>query len=251
MDLDKHRGATLGLSALGWILSGAAIGFGLQLWGEHVAPWLAGAGAGEICAVQDEAFMPVDRFGEFVEAVDSTMNTSPYGGVALEAPLKQSYRQGRVKGAISSAALRPEYKQENDALARSLGYIPGDLPLLPLVGAVVRETPGLLEVYQANEVFSSGEAVALALAAARTSNSSFVVPPEEHLLKLGDETALFEESPRDDDQQRRVVAITRWGDIIMSLTLKGGRDVTLQEASAYSQEAFARLQSACEGKSQI
>lgn len=231
--------------AAGWVLVGIAIGFTLRLlWNETIADDGGNLAAPSTCATKDGAFLRADEYGDFVEVVDRLMTRSPYHGLGPDAPLVKPYVEGRLRGVVAAIAYGLPYKQENDAMKQRFHYEGEDL-LLPLSGSIVRDTPGLLEAYQVNEVFASDDAAGLVLASARSSKESGVISTPQTIASLGDDRLAFAVSPPNPDEENSVGVVVRWGRVISIFSFKGGDGLLLDQVINYVQEGFSRLSAVC------
>lgn len=229
------------------MLTGTAIGFGLRLlWNETIADRGGERTGSTTCATQEEAFQRANEYGDFVEITDELMNHSPYHGLGPDAPLVKPYLQGRIKGAVASIAYQAPYKQENDALKQSLGY-EGEGLLVPLSGSVVRDNPGLLEVYQTNDVFTSEDGAITVLRGARESNESGQIPEANVTVSVGDEMAVFEIPADSPDQETFVGVVVRWRSIVSTFAFQGGANLTAEQVMKYVERGFSRVMTACTG----
>ena len=84
------------------------------------------------CFMRGDAFLTSRDLGAFTQFVDVTYHSSPFHRRAgTKPPLVSEFRISRIKGFITNLALHGQYRKENDALARSLGYKVGTWPLAP------------------------------------------------------------------------------------------------------------------------
>jgi hypothetical protein len=110
------------------------------------------------CALSDASFLPVGDFGSFVQYVSSQSKTPRYTGLGsgTSAPLwVRTFVGSRFVGALANRSLQSPFIEQERQQAAALGYNATKWPLTPLEGNVVQQTPGLLEVYQTHNAFSS------------------------------------------------------------------------------------------------
>ena len=100
--------------------------------------------------MRGDAFLTSRDLGAFTQFVDVTYHSSPFHRRAgTKPPLVSAFRISRIKGFITNLALHGQYRKENDALARSLGYKVGTWPLVPLQGIIVRDHPDMWRTHAA------------------------------------------------------------------------------------------------------
>jgi hypothetical protein len=86
----------------------------------------------------------------FKQITSSTFLQSPMRGVE-----NTTFLQGATVGFITEKAFRQPYLAEERAQEKALKYPPMSMPLVPLHGQIVANTPGLLEVYETVAAYSS------------------------------------------------------------------------------------------------
>jgi hypothetical protein len=135
--------------------------------------------------------------------VDSDLPVIGRGSAPGESPptFVTDYETGHITGYLSDIAVYGPYRTQLDAAASSLGYSIGKWPLVPLVGQVVKDNPGLLEVYVEVRAFKSDAGANSWLSSLGGSYSladyKVVPPPNQHVAlavegTLGQDDGLHE-----------------------------------------------------------
>ena len=117
------------------------------------------------------------------------------GSAPGESPplFEANYLAGHITGYLSDVAVYGPYRTQLDAAASSLGYSIGKWPLVPLVGQVVKDNPGLLEVYVEVRAFKSDAGAnswLSSLAGSYALADYKVVPPPDNNVALAVEGTL-------------------------------------------------------------
>ncbi|MGH7686784.1 MAG: hypothetical protein ACREN2_08210 [Candidatus Dormibacteria bacterium] len=110
------------------------------------------------CALETSAFLPASALSGFTQIVDLHLSGAPIkGGAPGATPMLavSDFASGRMIGYLSNEAIDGPDRAQEDALSRSLGHPPGRFPEVPLSGAIVRDSPGLLEAYEFALVYHS------------------------------------------------------------------------------------------------
>lgn len=110
------------------------------------------------CTLDASGFLPASALPGFTQMLDQHLSAAPIkGGVpgAAQGLAVTDFSVGRVVGYLSDEAIDGPDRAQEDAYARSLGYPTGRIPLVPLSGPIVRDSPGLLEVYESVLVYHS------------------------------------------------------------------------------------------------
>lgn len=224
---------------------GMGLGFG---WHFVIRGWLyEEANNTELlsCAMRDSAFVPASSYGNFIEAVDSSL---PRFGQSSAPSSYTVLPESRGMGFFSAVALQSPYIEENEAYARSWGYLPGEIPFLPLTGSIVANVGGLLEVYQVNRMFPSEDAAGHWMKVRRISKADALVLEEEFPTVAGDEMLGWETEPQAAGQEKLVGVSTRVDAITLNFRFQGGAELTLAKVVPYVVDALARVQATCRGE---
>ena len=164
------NGARIGLSAAVLFLT-ALVAFLVAL---AVSNQPSGASIGRVnssptipmpCAVQPQTLLASTDLIGFRTQVNGAMGLPPIStrpGVP-SSDLPAAYRTfvtGKLVGYVIEKAYQEPYLGLSQAHQRKLGYPVTETPELPLQGQIVDDTPGILEAYQLNTVYSSQEGAA-------------------------------------------------------------------------------------------
>ena len=203
-----------------------------------------------ICATDDRSFITTADLRGFTQSVDQRYLHPPGFWRNPSIPFVRTFAQARLKGYISNLALTGPFRSEEDAYAKSLGYKVGNLPLVPLHGAIVARTSGVLEVYQTNWEFTSVDG-------ARSWFDNLRNPPQEtgqpqrQVLPFagGDGAYVFVSSmgPDDGRNERLVGVDVLEGPTVIEMNVQGGATMPAQDGLDLGKKAFARLTSVCSG----
>lgn len=217
------------------------------------------------CATTDGAFLLATSLPQaFVVAVDERFVESPLlehrplGGGPDPAAIAD-WQAARLRGWIAEIAVDGPDRADEDAIARSLGYTVGRLPLVPLLGPVVQHNPGMLEIYQTNTAYDTpAGAVDFMgdLASSGRSDETTVitegghVEPPGHALSLngGDQDVAYEKpgfmGPQGATETYFTFAV-RLGNDVTQFTIQSGDGLTEQEAVAVLGQAVGRMARSC------
>jgi hypothetical protein len=242
-------------------------------------PWLAfgicavalisGCGANTsavaTCATSDGAYLSIAQLGgSFEVIVDQRFTASPatnhHQSVGTPSPQVSDWISGRLTGWIADIAVNGPDRPAQDALARSLGDTVGKWPLVPLSGPVVIHNPGVLEVYQTNDVFGSIAGAEdyfsdLSQSAKEAESVSITVgtaikPPAVPVEISGGDQSFGDQTPEWVDPtvgitERYVSFGVRIGVTVVQLTVQGGSHVSLTQALVLLNETMAHWASSC------
>lgn len=231
------------IACLGPIVAGAVVVIVLS----HQAKTTASGTSN--CAVSTAAFPAGTTYGRFVQLVDQTMNASPVhqSQLTTPGPLQRNFQNGRLIGWLNAISLQNPYRQEEDAEARSLHYTIGRFPFVPLSGNVVRDQPGLLEVYVTHMVFTDEATALQMLDVFRTSNASYAI----HNSTLGQDlplnthwSAYLQRGATAETETYLGVAFVH-GDTYVSVSFQGGRGVNQQLVHGYLRFTERQLTATC------
>jgi hypothetical protein len=145
-------------------------------------------------------------------------------------------------------ALQSPYIEENEACARSWGYLPGEIPFLPLSGSIVGKVGGLLEVYQVNRIFTSEDAAGHWMNVRRVSNTDALVLKEQLPIAAADEMLAWEREPQAGGYEKNIGVSARVGPLTLNFRFQGGAELSVPRMLPYVLDALARLQDACGGE---
>lgn len=160
-----------------------------------------------------------------------------------------------MRGWIAEVAVDGPDRAAEDAIARSLGYSIGKLPLVPLVGPVVEHNPGVLEVYQTNTVYRSvagaSDFMADLAADAKLAETTVVTTdgraePKGIPVQLsgGDEDVAYEMPGYvgpDGATEAFFTFAVRLGRFVVQLSVQSGYGWTVLQAIAVLDQATAQL----------
>jgi len=217
------------------------------------------------CATSDGAYLTTAALRQpFVAAVDDRFGRSPLLDHRLpgSGPSPAAIRDwvgARLRGWIAEAAVDGPDRAAEDAIARSLGYSIGKLPLVPLVGPVVEHNPGVLEVYQTNTVYRSvagaSDFMADLAADAKLAETTVVTTdgraePEGIPVHLsgGDEDVAYEMPGYlgpDGATEAFFNFAVRLGRFVVQLSVQSGYGWTVPQAIAVLDRATAQLARSC------
>jgi hypothetical protein len=170
-----------------------------------------------------------------------------------------AWQAARLRGWIAEIAVDGPDRAAEDAIARSLGYTVGKLPLVPLVGPVVQHNLGVLEIYQTNTAYNSAAGATDFMGdlagSARLAETTIVtegghLEPSGHALPLngGDEDVAYEEpgfmGPQGATETFFTFAV-RLGSYVTQLTVQSGLGLTEQQAVAVLAQAVERMAHSC------
>lgn len=116
------------------------------------------SGATSPCVTRADAFVAASELPGFVQTADTRFDHLPTHSLRGWDPAAAAFTGGGYRGFLASVAINGPDRPAEDAYARSAGYTPGALPLMPLQGPVVDHNPGPLEVYDAVYGFTSADA---------------------------------------------------------------------------------------------
>lgn len=200
------------------------------------------------CLMSPAALISQAQLTAFTDVVTQRLNGPPIpGGIpAAVATFSNDYVGGRLVGFVANIAIQGPDRPLEDAYARSLGYPPGRIPLVPLSGAIVRDSPGLLEVYESVYVYGS-ESQADSLA--RLLHQSLLVGGS-HVAIAGvpADDGYFLPAPTTGpnppyESAFQVVAVANTS--VLRVSLQGGSELTVTDAAQITREAVARMGLAC------
>ena len=195
-----------------------------------------------ICRVS-QAVMPVGLPG-FVTMFRQDLPQPPGDrGVQGHPPWDLTqYVCGQGNGFVANDIMYGKYRAQDDALARSLGYQIGRLPLLPYVGTAVSAVPHkVFEAYEVVVQFRSARAAAIWLSGARgrpaaPGGLTGVSLPDGFLARAG-------VAGPDDGKHEHQIGITgRIGTAVVAVSINGGRDLSWQNARPIWDSAWQRLE---------
>jgi hypothetical protein len=168
------------------------------------------------------------------------------------------WRAGRARGWINEVAIDGPDRAAENTIARSLGYTVGALPLVPLIGPVVEDNRGVLEMYQTNTEYRSTvgavdlmrELAGSARLAETTIVSESDVQPPAHAVPFtwGDESLAYEQlgfmGPQGAIETFFTFAV-RVGRYVVQFTVQSGYGPTEPDAARLLDEAAAPLTRSC------
>jgi hypothetical protein len=217
------------------------------------------------CATKDVAFLLATSLPQaFVVDVDNRFIESPLldhrlPGSGPDPAAISDWQAARLRGWIAEIAVDGPDRSAEDAIARSLGYTVGKLPLVPLVGPVVRHNPGVLEAYQTNTEYKSATGAADFMGdlagSARSEETTVVtegghLEPSGHALPLigGDQDVAYEKPGFTGSQEATETFFTfavRLGRYVTQFTVQSGYGLTEQQAVAVLAQAVERMAHSC------
>lgn len=233
--MDQARGSTqmrprvtLGLLTVGLIAVGILIVWQFQ-------PTAAA------CATSSIASITSRDVPGFVTVVDSASNQLP-SSFGRKIPALHLTR-ARFVGLVTTLVNDPAYRADLDSAARSLGYEPGAIPLLPLVGKVVADHPtAVLEIWETILVFDSSDDAADYLQVIRDSNGSY-----SQLALTSASTVAFVEPPPASGLpgEKTLVVQRQHGAMLLAVTLRGGASIGEEDAARVIGIAETRISRNC------
>ena len=242
-DTDSHQRAVSRRTAL----LGAMIFAGSLLIGVGAIRSYEGLSmSGQPCALGITAFLNGASVQGFTLAADRTITSLPFG-IEGGTP-SQGFQSARSLAYINDVALESPYRQQEDAVASSLGYTVGRWPLVPLTGQVVRDNAGVLELTQTNWAFSDAAAAASFFSLLERNAGGVVgVPVQWFDVRLGDGAFGYtsSEGPNDGLHERVVVVTVRLGSALIQLNARGGSSVAAATGRELGTRAASVLKSVC------
>jgi hypothetical protein len=237
--------------------------------GVAVASLIAGCEGGPsvvgTCATLDGAYLSSHQLGDGLQViVDQRFTASPAAAHrslnGTPPPQISQWVSGKLIGWIAITAVDGPARASEDALARSLGYTVGKWPLVPLSGAVVEHNPGVLEVYQTNDVFASSAAAedyfsglsqsAIGSETITITEGGRTKPRAEPLKLSGGDLSFGDQTPGWIDPTSGMTETfvslgVLLGDAVVQLSVQGGSDVGPNQALALLNQALSRVASTC------
>ncbi|HEV2373545.1 MAG TPA: hypothetical protein VGS19_15400 [Streptosporangiaceae bacterium] len=162
-------------------------------------------------------------------------------GAHLSRPQESTqYVCGESNGFVADDMMHGKYRAQDNALARSLGYTLGRLPLLPYIGPAVTTDPhGVFEAYESAYGFRSVTAAGKWLTSARRTP----VRPDDLTVPLPPSfiarTDVF--GPNDGRHEHRIGISGLIGTTAVVVSFNGGRGLSWRDIQAIWQSAYSRL----------
>jgi len=200
------------------------------------------------CVTSDSAYLTNSELGSFVRFVDQTQTRPPFFATNSSAPFVRDFVRERFIGFLSRRTLHGPGRTAIDERTKSLHYRLGKWPQVPLVGRVVRENSGVLEVYQTNWSFRSRTAAKAYIEQARTTRGSedgVGTQVRSFGLRRGDESYAYTVVPTDPNQEHVVAAVMRFGTTVVTLRLQGGLGLSIGTIRELSRTLTAKLKNSC------
>jgi hypothetical protein len=185
------------------------------------------------CGLTTPDYLPSPTgFAMIVNQLDTQL---PLHGIPND-PLIQGFLGGRFIGYLNNVALTPP----------RLGSPTPNLPMLPLAGAVVRDFPGVLEMYEGHYLFAN-DAEASAMAQHFITSEGNYSSGHRVDLQLATGFVAFQdtEGPNDGLHERAVLVYGSTGRLALQLSIQGGSSTTPMALRPTILEAIARFPSAC------
>jgi hypothetical protein len=112
------------------------------------------------CITSSSALVKLSSLPDFRPYLDDRMTaspvrTNPLAPVSAEPKSVSDFALGRLVGYISNRAWRQPYLGQSQAYQKRMGYAVTNSPAVPLQGQIVADTPGFLEVYQLNTIYTT------------------------------------------------------------------------------------------------
>lgn len=216
---------------------------GLFAFGRSVGNALSTPSAS--CGARPSTAIASKEIGDFDVIMEGPLTVLPMKGQrqgSSPLPVATDFRDGYSRGFISRRALTPEARRLEARHDGPLGYSPGPFPIVPLVGPVVSENPGLLELYQTTTVFRTTESAAAWLdirsgqltGELRTSDSG--VEPA-----VGARVFRYSLGPSDPENEVVLRLLVREGMIDTDISLQSSGEVPMALASTIVGPSIARL----------
>jgi hypothetical protein len=204
------------------------------------------------CALANRSYLPLSDFGRFGKYVDGTSSDSQYTGFATgdKRPLwDRDLVRYRFVGGMSLRVFQEPFLR--DLNSRGFGTVPPmKWPATALSGLVVEKTRGLLEVYQAHNVFSAPAGAASRWENTKADHGGLGGFKVVRAVK-GPDTALgrvvyeYYDVPFLASDETYVLAAVAYGPLLAQFTFQGGSGVGPQLAAPLVQKAAQRLATAC------
>lgn len=215
----------------------------------------SGVAALRQCAVGGGAFLDADDLnieGTFVPFLTQALTGAPVHGGAGPGPAataQHDFVAGRIEGFLVDFAVKGPYRDAEDAYAASIGYAKGQWPLVPLVGTVVSDHPGVLEVYQDNIVFSgaAGARTMTDIYRGTAATPGWTVEPWKPAGVQVDESFAIAGLPQPGAPvgEHIVKMVMRHGDLVVAVNVQGGAGVALDNTGSIGERAAVRVATSC------
>lgn len=208
----------------------------------------------ETCALTSTALITQAAFPRFTRIVDQHQAAPPIPGGERDVVQRVSagYLDGRVIGLLANEALTGPDRAQEDAYARSLGYTPGAVPLVPLSGAIVHDFPGALEIYESIYAYQT-EAEAKALA--ELIDQSIQIGGSRTTIDgvpAGD--AFFLPAPTSGpnppyENTYQIVEVV--ASSVVRVSIQGGDALQASDAARVAEDAISQLNRACPAEASL
>jgi hypothetical protein len=155
------------------------------------------------------------------------------------------YQSGHITGYLSAVAIHGPDRAELDAVASSLSYPIGRLPLVPLEGPIVEHNQGLLEVYVTVRAFKSETGVRswLSSKSAAFAQSHYAVAPSpDKRIALAITGSL---GPDDGLHEHILIYEVTSASSVLELAYQGGSGLSETIVAPETDTAIQRFGQAC------
>jgi hypothetical protein len=152
------------------------------------------------------------------------------------------FQCGIFYGFLAKIILTGKYRQQDDALARSLHYKLGKWPLVPFYGDVISERPhAVLEIYEDIYEFRSAKAASEWLQGRRyvpggAHNLSVPGLPPGYVVRTG------VAGPDDGKHEHEIGVNGQTGSLIIEMGFQGGKLLSWTDVNQLWNSAWARIQ---------
>lgn len=218
--------------------------FVIGRWVGTMLPTPSGTSQPASCGARPETAVRLAEIGDFEIITEGRLDSLPLKGQRLGAsplPIVSAYRDGYVRGFISSRALTPEARALEADHDRALGYPADSFPVVPLAGPIVAANPGILELYQTTTVFRTDRAAVdwLDLRAGQLDGEE-VGLDDAHVEGAA---RVFRYAMGDPDPEHELVLrlLVQAGTIVSDFSVQSGAEVSLDQAFDFIGKSITRV----------
>lgn len=195
------------------------------------------------CAASDAAMLTQHDMPGFAEIYRFT-NTKLPGSHGIAAHPRWDTTQyicGQSYGFISHVIMTGRYRAQDNALARSLGYPIGKIPLLPYEGPAVSQLPhAVFEAYEEVFQFRSAKAAGMWLADGRRSPTPH--PALTGLTLPNGFTAIPGVAGPDNGRDEHGIGISgQRGNLVIVVSFQGGKELAWGDVKTIWSRAYTHL----------
>jgi len=161
----------------------------------------------------------------------SPVRTNPLAPIGAEPKSVSDFVLGRLVGYISNEAYRQPYLAQSQAYQRRMGYAVTDSPEIPLQGQIVADTPGFLEVYQLNTIYTTQAGAA----SFQSTQTTGYFDRTDHQISLGPELAdatAYWITPAGPGEEYRYQVDLVVGVVQMDFQFRGGQSMSRDDIAS-------------------